>query len=344
MSLICSKIPISYKIKKKIGLDCNWGVPIAVVPPCSWSVKLEVLFHENPFFHKINIILMMKLLGMEKTRYLFKFYYIGAKEYFGSQRQPDYLTIEDCLLTALQEKNYMHEAKTSGFEVASRTDKFVSARGSTFSFITEKTPILMEINSALPKNIGVWAYSKVPTDFYSRYNAQFRHYKYIMPYPKAILKDDSIVNMKAMKKVCKALEGRHNFKNFSKQGKEKVKNVRDMIATSINTEGNFIIFDFKSRAFLRQQIRRMVAKILEVGFGKTSYEEFIDLFDPSKDISYQPADPFGLILWDINYGNNVSFVIDNKSKERRDKYFREQEQNFSLKKKLFNFMQHNNIG
>ncbi len=344
MSLICSKIPISYKIKKKIGLDCNWGVPIAVVPPCSWSVKLEVLFHENPFFHKINIILMMKLLGMEKTRYLFKFYYIGAKEYFGSQRQPDYLTIEDCLLTALQEKNYMHEAKTSGFEVASRTDKFVSARGSTFSFITEKTPILMEINSALPKNIGVWAYSKVPTDFYSRYNAQFRHYKYIMPYPKAILKDDSIDNMKAMEKVCKALEGRHNFKNFSKQGKEKVKNVRDMIATSINTEGNFIIFDFKSRAFLRQQIRRMVAKILEVGFGKTSYEEFIDLFDPSKDISYQPADPFGLILWDINYGNNVSFVIDNKSKERRDKYFREQEQNFALKKKLFNFMQHNNIG
>ena len=286
----------------------------------------------------------MKLLGMEKTRYLFKFYYIGAEEYFGSQRQPNYLTIEDCLLTALQEKNYIHEVKKSGFEVASRTDKFVSARGSTFSFISEKIPIMMEINSALPKNIGVWAYSKVPIDFFSRYNAQFRHYKYIMPYPKANLKVDSIVNFKAMKKVCKALEGLHNFKNFSKQGKEKVKNIRDIISTSINIEGNFIIFDFKSRAFLRQQIRRMVAKILEVGLDKISYEEFIDLFDPSKEISYQPADPFGLILWDINYGNNVSFVIDNKSKERRDKYFREQEQNFALKKKLFNFMQHNNIG
>jgi len=290
------------------------------------------------------MILKMNLLGMEKTRHLFKFYYIGAEEYFGSQRQPNYLTIEDCLLTALQEKNYINETKESGFEVASRTDKFVSARGSTFSFISEKKPILMEINSALPKNIGVWAYSKVPTDFFSRYNAQFRHYKYIIQYPKAILKDDSIVNFKAMENVCKALEGRHNFKNFSKSGKEKVKNIRDMISTSINIEGDYIIFDFKSRAFLRQQIRRMVTKILEVGFGRISHEEFIDLFDPSKDISYQPADPFGLILWDINYGNNVSFVIDNKSKERRDKYFREQEQKFALKKKLFNFMQHNNIG
>lgn len=287
---------------------------------------------------------MMKLLEMEKTRYLFKFYYIGAEEYFGSQRQPDYLTIEDCLLTALQEKNYIDDARKSGFEVASRTDKFVSARGSTFSFITGKIPILMEINSALPKNIGVWAYSNVPIDFLSRYNAQFRHYKYIMLYPKAILKDDSIVNFKAMKKVCEALKGRHNFKNFSKPGKEEVKNIRDMISTSINIEGNFIIFDFKSRAFLRQQIRRMVAKILEVGFGKISFEDFIDLFDPSKDISYQPADPFGLILWDINYGNKVNFVIDVKSKERRDKYFRKQEQKFALKKKLFNFMQHNNVG
>jgi len=302
------------------------------------------LFENSDFIHKINIILMMKLLGMEKTRYLFKFYYIGAEEYFGSQRQPDYLTIEECLLTALQEKNYIVDARGSGFEVASRTDKFVSARGSSFSFINEKRPILMEINSALPKNIGLWAYSKVPIDFYSRYNAEFRHYKYIMPYPKDILKDDSRVNFEAMEKVCKALEGRHNFKNFSKPGKEEVKNIRDMISTSINIEGNFIIFDFKSRAFLRQQIRRMIAKILEVGFGKISYEDFIDLFDPFKDISYQPADPFGLILWDINYGNNVSFVIDNKSKERRNKYFREQEQKFALKKKLFNFMQHNNIG
>jgi len=163
-------------------------------------------------------------------------------------------------------------------------------------------------------------------------------------FPKNILKDDSIVNFEAMKKVCKALEGRHNFENFTKPGKEEVKKIRDMISTSINIEENFIIFDFKSRAFLRQQIRRMIAKILEVGLGKISYEDFIDLFDPSKDISYQPANPIGLILWDINYGNNVSFVIDKKSKERRDKYFREQEQKFALKKKLFNFMQHNNIG
>lgn len=274
---------------------------------------------------------------MENSRFLFKFYYIGSKKYFGSQRQPDYLTIEELLLNALQEKDYINDIKKAGFEVASRTDKFVSARGSAFSFITNKLPILMEINSVLPKRIGIWAYTKVPLDFYSRYNAQFRHYKYITRYL------ISTLNIKDMKRACKALEGRHDFKNFSKQENTEVKTVRDLILASMKIDGDYIIFDFKSRAFLRQQIRRMVAKIFEVGLGVINYEDFLDLFNPAKLISYQPADPFGLILWDINYGSSVQLTIDKKSKERMDLFLREKEQKYALKKKLFRLLQHDDI-
>ncbi|NVM43756.1 MAG: tRNA pseudouridine(38-40) synthase TruA [Candidatus Lokiarchaeota archaeon] len=274
---------------------------------------------------------------MEKTRYLFKFYYIGHKKYYGSQRQPNYTTIEDCLITALQEKEYIVDIKQSGFEVASRTDKFVSARGSAFSFTTNKIPILMEINSALPKHLGLWAYTKVPLDYTSRFNAVFRHYKYIIPYSKNAL------NIKNMKRACKALEGHHDFKNFSKQDNEEEKTVRDLLLASMRIDGNFIIFDFKSRAFLRQQIRRMIAKIFEVGLGIINYEDFLDLFNSSKLYSYQPADPFGLILWDINYGSNIQLTIDKKSKDRMDKYFREKETKYSSKTKLLHLLQHNNI-
>jgi len=274
---------------------------------------------------------------MENSRFLFKFYYIGSKKYFGSQRQPNYLTIEELLINALQEKDYINDIKSAGFDVASRTDKFVSARGSAFSFITNKLPILMEINSVLPKRIGIWAYAKVPLDFYSRYNAQFRHYKYITRY---II---SSLNIKDMKRACKALEGRHDFSNFSKQENMEVKTVRDLILASMKIDGDYIIFDFKSRAFLRQQIRRMVAKIFEVGLGVINYEDFLDLFNPAKLTSYQPADPFGLILWDINYGSNVHFTIDKKSRERMDFFFREKEQKYALKTKLFRLIQHDDI-
>jgi tRNA pseudouridine38-40 synthase len=275
---------------------------------------------------------------MEKTRYLFKFYYIGSKKYYGSQRQPNYNTIEQSLIKALLEKNYITEIKQSGFEVASRTDKYVSARGSAFSFTTDKIPILMEINSALPKHIGIWAYAEVPLDYTSRFNAEFRHYKYITLYVKNNL------NVKGMKKACKALEGRHDFKNFSKYDKDEDKTVRDLMLASLNIDGDFIIFDFKSRAFLRQQIRRMVAKILDIGFERIRLEDFLDLLDPAKSYSYQPADPFGLILWDVSYGNRIQFMTCEKSKERMRKFLGGKEHRYATKTKLFRLLQHNNIG
>ena len=280
---------------------------------------------------------------MENSRYIFKFYYIGSKKYFGSQRQPNYLTVEDCLLNALKEREYIKDDKKAGFEVASRTDKYVSARGSAFSFETEKKPILMEINTALPKNIGIWGYSEVPKDFKSRYNALYRHYKYIIPYSINFRRNLTSNNLNKMIRACKTFEGRHDFSNFSKQEKENEKSIRDIMLASMKVDSDFLIFDFKSRAFLRQQIRRMVAKIFEVGLEIITFEEFLDLFNPSKTYSYQPANPLGLILWDINYGKKIHFTVDAKSKERMNKFFLEQEMKFSTKQKLFNLMQHNNI-
>ena len=233
--------------------------------------------------------------------------------------------------------------KSSGFEVASRTDKYVSARGSTFSFETEKKPILMEINTALPKNIGIWGYSEVPKDFFSRYNALYRHYKYIVPYSINFRRKIGSNNLNEMIKACKTFEGRHDFKNFFKPEKDKEKTIRDIILASLRLDGDFLIFDFKSRAFLRQQIRRMVAKIFELGLEIITFEEFLDLFNPSRTYSYQPADPLGLILWDINYGKKTQFTIDAKSKERMNKFFLLQEIKFSTKQKLFSIMQRNNI-
>ena len=87
----------------------------------------------------------------------------------------------------------------------------------------------------------------------------------------------------------------------------------------------------------------MVAKILELGLEIITFEEFLDLFNPSRTNSYQPADPLGLILWDINYGNKIQFTIDAKSKERMNKFFQQQEIKFSTKQKLFSLIQHNNI-
>jgi len=271
----------------------------------------------------------------EGQRYMFKFYYISGKKYYGSQRQQNLLTIEEGILNALKEKNYIDKHEISGFEVASRTDRFVSARGAAFSFISEKKPILMEINSALPKNIGIWACVKVPIDFHLRFNAITRHYKYVLI--------NDALDLDIIKKACKELEGNHDFINFSKRDKEEKKTIRDMDFVSVNKVDGYLVFDFKSRAFLRQQVRRMVKKIIELGKGEIEYNDFLKLFDASSYYSYEPVDPLGLILWDIEYDNSIKFRIDPKSVKRMEKYFQIQEKKTGLKHQLFKLLQHDNF-
>lgn len=279
----------------------------------------------------------------EGKRYLFKFYYRGSKKFHGSQRQKDLLTVEGCLLNTLKETKYIESMERSKIEFASRTDRFVSAKGSAFAFNTLKRPILMEINRALPNDIGLWAYTEVPQNFFSRYNAFYRHYKYIVPQPLSFLKKKKNIDINLMHKACKKLVGKHNFRNFAKIENNEKKFIRDMDSVNLSILNDYIMFDFKSRAFLRQQVRRMVRKILELGIGDINYEQFLKLFDDSIEMSYQPADPKGLILWDIKYDDKIKFKIDLKSKERLNHYFLIQENRYAHKQQLFKILQQNNF-
>jgi len=270
-------------------------------------------------------------------------YYLGKSKYYGSQRQPHFLTIEDCVLEALINRNYIKNNKASGFEVASRTDRFVSARGACFTCVLEKKPILMEINSALPNEIGVWAYTKVPLNFSSRHNATQRHYLYVLPKPLSFYQKTNIINIDIMRKACHQLEGKHDFINFSKRDKKEKSTMRNMDCVELSIKNGYIIFQFKSRAFLRQQIRRMIKKILELGTSKIKYKDFLDLLEPSKFFSYQPANPRGLILWDIKFENKIRLEEDKKSKERMTIFFFKKELASGFKHQLFRFMQHNNF-
>lgn len=282
-------------------------------------------------------------ITMEKNRYLFKIYYLGRAKYYGSQRQPNYLTVEDCILKALVKRNYIRNIKLSGFEVASRTDRFVSARGACFTVVLEKEPVLMEINSALPNDIGIWAYTKVPLDFYSRYNAILRHYVYLVPKPLSHLKKTRPVDIEIMQKACNDLEGQHDFSNFFKRDNSEINPIRDMESVQLSVENDFLIFQFKSKSFLRQQVRRMVKKILELGMSEITYDDFIQLFNPQKSFSYQPSDPRGLILWDIVYDEKIKLCEDLKSKRRMEDFFLKKKLSFNFKHQLFYLLQHHDF-
>jgi tRNA U38,U39,U40 pseudouridine synthase TruA len=116
-----------------------------------------------------------------------------------------------------------------------------------------------------------------------------------------------------------------------------------MKSVILSTYNDHLIFEFKSKSFLRQQIRRTVKKLMELGKNEISYDDFLELFDDTKEISYQPADPNGLILWDIKYDKKVTLKEDLKSKERMYNYFMEKELNYGVKHQLFRILQRDNF-
>ena len=276
---------------------------------------------------------------MNAKRYLFKFFYIGSQGYHGSQRQEGLETVEDCLIDALILKEYILDAPSSGFEVASRTDKLVSAKGAAFSCKTKRTPILMEINSALPRDIGIWAFTEVPDTFLSRYNAIYRHYRYLLPIEYYKNQIPQKLSLQSIKKACELTSGHHDFKNFSKKSSDNnEKTVRDL-NLSVFKENSFLIFDFRSRAYLRQQIRKIMAKLIEVGKKEISLKQYSELFDPANEYSFPPTDPNGLILWDIHYGENVKFIKDQKSIERMSDFINKKYTFHKTRTKLFQLFQ-----
>jgi tRNA U38,U39,U40 pseudouridine synthase TruA len=116
-----------------------------------------------------------------------------------------------------------------------------------------------------------------------------------------------------------------------------------MVTANLSIKNDYLVFQFKSRAFLRQQVRRMVKKIIELGKGVITYTDFIQLFDPSQEFSYQPADAKGLILWDIVYNSRIELNEDLKSKERMESFFLKQRLLSKHQYQLFCFLQHGDI-
>jgi tRNA pseudouridine38-40 synthase len=269
-------------------------------------------------------------------------YYIGSK-FHGSQRQLNVLTVEDQTILELKKKSYLTDVRNSEFEFASRTDRYVSARGACFTCIINKEPTLMEINSGLPNEMGVWAYSEVPVDFSARRSALLRKYLYIYPTPISHLKKTNELDIRIMNKACKMLEGSHDFVNFSKTEAKVVNTVKDMKSVVLSIYDDYLIFQFVSKSFLRQQIRRIVRKLIELGTNVISFEDFLKLFNNKEIVSYQPAEPDGLILWDIEYDQKIKFKEDEKSKERMRKYFYKKQINYGLKSQLFRILQQDNF-
>jgi tRNA pseudouridine38-40 synthase len=184
-----------------------------------------------------------------------------GREFTGSQRQPDKMTVEDECIRALKKIRAIGSVKDSRFRTASRTDRGVSALCNVIVFETEfkKERLLQALNAASDK-VYFYAFAEVGADFSPR-RAKQRWYRYFL----AISKD---MDLGAMDSAAQEFVGKHDFKRFCKaEGKSSEKTIDSITLTRL---GDIVVVDLKGREFLRNMVRRIVAALVSVSDGSST--------------------------------------------------------------------------
>ena len=231
--------------------------------------------------------------------------------YCGWQYQKNEKTVQGEIEKAIFK--FSGEKKT--IQGAGRTDAGVHAIGQCANFELEKQfddyQILNGINFHLgTEKIRISKVENVDQDFNARFTAKSKIYNYQVFNSQApsVIEDDFSIHIRqpldldAMQNAIKLFLGKHDFSSFRAQGCQASKPLRTIDDAFIDVKDKKIIFVFKAKSFLYQQIRIMVGSLLEVGLKNKNIDWIKELIEAKNRKLAGPTVPAkGLILKEIFY-------------------------------------------
>lgn len=245
-------------------------------------------------------------------RYLITFSYDGSG-FDGYQKQPKHRTIQGELEKALKSIN---NNKKVDLQASGRTDKGVHALNQKAHFeldvtITEEK-LKMALNSLLPNDIYVKKAEEISDTFHARYNVKAKEYMYIInigeynPLERNyVFQYNKPLDIVAIERALKYLEGEHDFESFSPSNNEKENFVRTISQTNLIRDlknPNKITILFLGTGFLRYMVRNMIGTLIEIGEGKRKAEDIIEIINARDRKAAGPTScPEGLYLKNVFY-------------------------------------------
>lgn len=240
------------------------------------------------------------------------FLHIGYKgtNYRGWQRQKRVLTIQEVFENALRQI-FKYEIPCLG---CGRTDAGVHA-AQYFFHIDLKEEYQMDLrfilNKMLPNDISVFDIIKMDGEPHAQFDATERTYNYFIhtqkdPFLSELssfyLLDDIDLNL--IKEAITIIPTYSDFRALCKTPDRHTSTICNLKSIKLfhNQDKDRLRFQFTSDKFLKSMIRIMVYKLLEIGTGKLSIEEFernlkSKVTLPFVNIAY----PQGLYLTRISY-------------------------------------------
>ncbi|KAG2225436.1 hypothetical protein INT45_010072 [Circinella minor] len=258
----------------------------------------------------------LKINQQQEQRIAIQVAYLGWN-YYGftssnTENENKLPTIEGHLMKALLQAKLIQDPAMCGFSLSGRTDRHVSGVGQVVGLNVRcssqerkkgQLPYLRILNSILPPDIRVLAWTHVSPQFHARFDCRSRTYHYYFP--------TQDLCIESMKKAATYLLGDHDFRNFCKFNPSKnLSHYRRTILSvdvSVLSQGGFGRIEIKGTAFLWHQVRYIVSILLLVGQQLEKPEIVQWLLDvdkvPSKP-EYPLASGLPLLLYDCEYNQN----------------------------------------
>jgi tRNA pseudouridine38-40 synthase len=238
-------------------------------------------------------------------------------DFSGWQRQSNAVTIQGELEKALSK---ICNTPTT-LHGAGRTDAGVHALAMVANFETTSTITLPRLqkalNSILPFSIRINEIVEVHAEFHSRFSPSSKTYLYNIDTAAIQSPIDRlyrvhiprILSTSNMENCLALIVGTHDFASFEASGSrdKSITTGRGSIRTIhraklIKNGENTYQFEFFGDGFLRHMVRNIVGTILDVGKGRTTTDEFKEIFAAKdRSVAGVTAPAHGLFLKKIYY-------------------------------------------
>ena len=230
-----------------------------------------------------------------------------GSSFYGSQIQPNYITVHGVLDEVLRKINIDTILNFSG-----RTDSKVHAFRQVVSckiplFWSDIKKLKDTLNKMLPSSIYIRSIVKVDDDFHARFSAKKREYRYLISkkplnsFNANYLSYYKIIDEIKINQALELLKGTYDFKYFSKTGSDPKSTIRVIYDIKLYQYKDIYILKFCANSYLRSQIRMLVDFIMKISQDSLTIEDLKLQLNCKKKISTTLASPSGLYLSKIKY-------------------------------------------
>ena len=223
-------------------------------------------------------------------RRLLRFGYDGSS-FAGWARQPGLRTIEGTIRDGLARFGIARTAAESGLEVASRTDRGVSARANLLVLRSDlpSAELLRRMNAIAPELFFQRAAS-VDERFRVRHAAG-RVYRYFEP-----RRPEDPVRYARAARLFRGSVDAGSFGRGAPVGRPQGVPVASVVARPL---GPGYVVEVRARSFVWGMVRKIVGALREVDAGRLSVAELSSAVAGRTRLTLPMAEPEGLVLWEV---------------------------------------------